>query len=173
MPNKIKIDPETPIYFVDPAVSGTLPQAGSSLVKFTASSLLNGSGYMSDLLDLGPGPRTNLFEWRSSVTTGSSPIVGQAVEQYLVCSDGVNVDGNLGSGNQLVTAFDKRRNLMNIGSVMVDSSITGNNTFITSNFIQIYSRYVAVFWWNNTGVPLANYPSGNFMILTPVPDEIQ
>lgn len=168
MPSKIKTDPETPIYFLSPADSGLVP-SGNLINFFMPSNLPAGSGQCSNLYNLGSPPRTTLFEWRSiaPLTIGSGN-VGQTIEQYIACSnDGQTIDGSLPVTGTGLQNPDQRRNLGYIGPLTLD----GNPTLITSGFVQIFSQYVSVMWWNSTTNALA--PSGNMVILTPVPDELQ
>lgn len=168
MSSKIKSDPEPSIYFVSPADSGIVP-SGNLINFFTPGNLPPGSGRVSNLYDLGVGPRTTLFEWRAiAQLSAGSGNVGQTIEQYLACSNDKNyVDGMVSKTDSYLTNPDQRRNLGYLGGVTLD----GNGTLITSGFTQIFSRYVSVAWWNSMTNNLG--PSGHLVILTPVPDELQ
>ena len=168
MPSKIKTDPEPAIYFINSADVGLVP-GGDSHCQFNPGNLPPASGRVSTMWDLGLGPRTSLFEWRSvAQLPWSSGTIGTTVEQYLACSDdGVLIDGLVPLTDAYLTNSDQRRNLSYLGGVTGD----GNTTLVNSGVVQIFSRYVSVVWWNSTPVNLG--PSGHMLILTPCPDELQ
>jgi hypothetical protein len=168
MASKIKTDPESSIYFLKPSDVGLVP-SGDSSATFNPSNLPAGSGHNSTLYDLGPGPRTTLFEWRSvAQLSGGSGNPGTSVEQYLACSnDGTLIDGMIPGVDSGLQNPDQRRNLDFMGALTED----GNSTLVSSGRVHIFSRYVSVVWWNST--PNALGPSGNLVILTPMPDELQ
>ena len=168
MASKIKTDPEPSIYFLAPSDSGLVP-SGNLMSFFTPGNLPPASGRVSNLYDLGPGPRTSLFEWRAvTQLSAGSGNTGQTIEQYIACSnDGNLIDGMVPKTDSYITNPDQRRNLSYLGGVTID----GNSTLITSGLTQIFSRYVSVSWWNSTSNNLG--PSGHMLILTPVPDELQ
>ena len=168
MPSKIKTDPEAAIYFLKTSDNVLVP-SGDYSQTFDPSNLPAGSGHVSTLFDLGPGPRTTLFEWRSVAKLASpSGTTGSAVEQYLACSnDGNLIDGMMPATDSGLQNPDQKRNLTFFGGLVSD----GNSTLVNSGQVQIFSRYVSVCWWNNTASPIG--PSGNMVILTPIPDELQ
>jgi hypothetical protein len=174
MPNKIKTNPETPIIFMptgSPVPTGVgMPTA--TVVNFNPDALSSNVGRISLQQDLGPGPRTTMFEWRGKAIPGSGTAVGDTVEIYVCTSNSVAQDGNLPKTEGPVVNADKRRNLQVCGSLVVDSGGLGTSPepMIGAGVIEIFGRYISAFWWNNTGLSLG---SGNYLILTPIPDEIQ
>jgi hypothetical protein len=177
MANKIKTNPETPIYFQSSgAASPPAPPPGqppSPVIAFTAEGLGSGVGRVSDRHDLGTGPRTTLFEWRAVVTVSSGTLtLGYPVEFYMATSDGTLQDGPIGI-NDATLSVDKRSNLMFIGGVIADAQPNGSINYQSSGLIEIYGRYINLVWWNNLALPLSNTVGSQLFILTPVPDEIQ
>lgn len=167
MTNKIKTDPETAIVFCSASGNPNMP-LGAFWVQFNVDYLPPGSGHLSAQYDLGPGPRTTLFEWRQVSQIIPSGTIGNSVESHIVCGNGVFTDGNFSGGDQVVANPDGRRNIHYLGATEIDAS--GNAMLVTSGLTQIYSRYTQVMFWNNTTQNLA---SGSMLILTPVPDELQ
>lgn len=180
MADKIQTNPETPIYFANlglPQDSGLIPN-NFPVAAFSAQSLNAGSGWMSSAYDLGPGPRTTIFEWRASGRVNKNAAIGTGISIFVIPMDPVSnlVDGNLGSGNSLVAPFNCRRNLQSLGMLEQDGTVPGGdpdgyNTLLTSGLVQIYSRAFSVMYWNSTSYALA--PSGQLLKFTPIPDEVE
>jgi hypothetical protein len=173
MPNKIKTNPETPLVFQpsgSPFPSGAGIPSGV-IINFNPASMLSiGDSRISDRFDLGPGPRTTLFEWRGTVNCPNGAIPGQTVDAYVVTGNSVTRDGLLPIVDSPVTSGDKRRNLQFCGSMQVDSFGTPPDPAQSSGLVEIFGRYISVLWWNNMSGPVG---TGSYFILTPVPDEVQ
>jgi hypothetical protein len=172
MPNKIKTNPETPIVFQpsgNPFPSGPGMPSGV-VVNFVPASTPPGAGRISAQFDLGPGPRTTLFEWRGKAAIGAGSVVGATVDAYLSTSNSVAQDAALSTAEGPLTAVDKRRNLQFCGAMTVDNTNTPPDPAQSSGLVEVFGRYISLVWWNNTSVPLS---SGNLFVLTPVPDEIK
>jgi hypothetical protein len=171
MPNKIKTNPETPVIFQptgSPVATGA-GFAGGNVVHFVADALPTGQGRISTEYDLGTGPRTTLFEWRGKAIPTSGASIGSTIAMYLSTSNSVAKDGALPVIEGSMNARDKVRNLPWANTLQVDTS--GNpDPAISSGLVEIYGRYISLVWWNDTEQPLG---TGNYFILTPVPDEIQ
>lgn len=172
MANLIQTYPQTPLVFQP---SGRAFPSGVGIpsgviINFTPDSLGTGIGYISNQYDLGPGPRTTLFDWRGNATLTNGANVGGSVDVYISTSNSVYQDGKLPQTNGQISSLDKRRNLMFCGSLTCDSTGSNPDPAIAVGLIEIFSRYISVAWFNNTGAPLG---TGNCFILTPVPDEIE
>lgn len=175
MANTVLTSPQPSWLFSSVGPSGSGPGVAGA-VEFAPGGLGPGSGSKSDVLDLGAGPRPSLFEWRARATVGTgTPTIGGTVELYLCTSDdGLNWDGNLGSGTAVITAAGKRRNLQYIGAVSIDEFGSGSGTrYINSGLCQVYARHLSVVWFNFTGIALSSTQSDQLFQLTPVPDQIQ
>lgn len=175
MANTIQTAPQAKVIFNWQGPSGAnIPANIAGAIQFTPEGLPNGSGQKSDVFNLGSGPRNNLFEWRAkTVVNGTLPTLGATVEIYLVTSDdGTLFDGNLASGNFMIGAVDKRRNLQYLGAIQVDQASSGT-PFITSGFMQTYAEYACVAWWNMTGGSLSTTQGDNIFQITAVPDQIE
>jgi hypothetical protein len=172
MPNKIKTNPETPIVFQP---SGNTFPSGAGIpsgivVNFVPDNTAAGSGRISAEYDLGPGPRTTLYEWRGGANVGAGSTVGATVDAYLATSNSVLKDGALSTAEGPLTTPDKRRNLQFCGAMAVDNPNSPPGPAQAAGLVEVFGRYVSLVWWNNTNVPLG---TGNYFVLTPVPDEIQ
>jgi hypothetical protein len=163
MANKIYTTRETPVTF--------LPNGGSA--SFKVQGLPTQSGYISNRLDLGTASKSGRFEWRATTqVSGGPPSVGEAIEMFLVTSDGTYVDANMPSGEIMFTNSNSRRNMKYIGSLAVDIAATGT-PFTSSGRVTIDGRYVSVVWFNFTAGTLSPATGVHAFQLTPIPDEIQ
>lgn len=172
MANKIKTDSEPRWLFNAQGPSGASPGIGGA-VKFTPEGIANGAGWKSDVLDLGPGVRNNLFRWQAQTRTSGLATLGGTLELYLATSDdNVIWDGNVGSGNGSVTSLDKRRNLQYLGAIQADVAASGT-PFVGGSLANIFSRYVSVVAFNLLGATLSATQLDTQVLLTPTPDEIQ
>jgi hypothetical protein len=162
MPTKIYVAPETPVTF----------KASGGTVVFTPQNVASAAGRISTQWDRGTGSKPGWYEWRAKTKAGSALTVGTQLEIYLATSDGTIVDGNLGTSDAALAAGDKRRNLQPVGSIVSDSTSSGEVQH-GSGQVFIVARYVSVVWWNATGVTLTNTAGDHEFILTPIPDELQ
>lgn len=170
MANKVQINPETPLVFLNEAAGA--PGVGTR-VDFNVDALPFGSGHLSGRYDLGVGPRTYRYEWRGSAIPAGNVPAGSGVDMYLVTSDGTYPDGNFGTGVLSVTNVEKKRNLQYCGSLVNDKTNT-TEPMQAAGVVEIYSRYIQVVWFNATsGVALSGTAGNSRMILTPIPPEIQ
>jgi hypothetical protein len=163
MPSKIKTNPETPLVFqksTDAFPTGIGFPSGV-IVDFRADSLPPGSGALSIQFDLGPGPRTTLFLFRMKAVTDVSATIGLSVDAFIANSISVIEDGTLSNQN-------KCRNLQWCGAAQCDYP---GDPAISTGLVEIFSRYISLVWWNNTDQNLGS--TGNYFVLTPMPDEIQ
>lgn len=172
MANKIKTNPETPLVFMpsgNPFPSGAGFPSGV-VIHFNPESLATGVGRISNQFDLGPGPRATLFEWRGRAMPGASPTIGTSIDAYVSTSSSSAKDGDLPTVESGLVNAEKRRNLMFCGSMVVDSGGATPSPAIAAGVVEIYGRYLSVAWWNYTNTVLG---TGNFFVLTPIPDEVQ
>lgn len=162
MANKIYVAPETAVSF----------KASGGTVTFTPKNVANAAGRISAQWDRGSGSVPGRYYWRAHTKFQAGLTVGNALEIYFATSDGTDVDGNQGTSDAAFSAADKRRNLHYVGSVVADSTSSGE-VQIGSGVVEIYTRYVSVVWWNASGQTLTNTDGDHTFTLTPVPDEIQ
>lgn len=162
MANKIYVNPETAITF----------KASGGDVVFTPKNVASAAGRISAQWDRGSGAKPGRYVWRVHTKASAGLTVGNALEIYFATSDGTDVDGNQGTSDAAFSAADKRRNLQFVGSVVADSTSSGE-VQIGSGVVEIFVRYLSVVWWNAFGQTLTNTDGDHTFTLTPVPDEIQ
>jgi hypothetical protein len=162
MAHKVYRAIQTPITFQD---------SGGS-VAITLQNLAAGAGRVSARYDRGAGDLPAQYRWRAVFQWTTTPVRGQYAEIYLVESDGTLVDGTLGSTNAAVSTYGQLENCYRIGSVFVQTAAAATN-MIASGECTILDRYFSVAVWNDGTVNLQNTANVSFVILTPVPDELQ
>lgn len=162
MPNKIYYTPETAITFKDSGGSAVL----------TLQNLGFGAGRISARYDRGAGAKPMRHRWTGAFQFETAPAIGETIEIYLSASDGAYADGTVGTSDAALTS-DKRRNLKLIGTVVVDTTLTGTD-IVRSGTCEIASRYISTGVWNaSNGDNLKNTANTSMVILEPIPDEIQ
>jgi hypothetical protein len=177
MPNKVYTANEQRIFFVAPTVASGL-QNTSILV----AGLPHGSGYVSDPRDLGPFPRTTLFNWRARMACQSNPTLNGKLQLFWAGFDNpddisptgtlIGMDGNLGSGNHMIAGRERKSNLQFLGSITADRSESGV-AFTSSGQCQLQSRFGSLVAWNETGAQLSTQDNAFVFSLTFAPEEIQ
>jgi hypothetical protein len=149
--------------------SKTFKSSGGD-VTFTPTSLANGAGRLSAVLDLGA---TRAGRYRIQVTTdfNAAPTAGNPLEVYLVRSDDNTVrDGALGSADAAVSDGDIRAQCLFCGILPADNTTTTQ----TGSFeVETGARYVSVLWWNASGQALSGTAGDHSVTLTPIITEIQ
>jgi hypothetical protein len=162
MGNKVYVAPEAALTFKD--------SGGDAVLAL--QNLGYGAGRISARYDRGEGSHPRLYKWRAVIQFETAPVVGEYVEIFLAESDGTNADGNVGTADAALTAGQKS-NLNPLGPVRAQTTDTGAS-FTASGYCLISERYFSVGVWNNSaGDNLKNTANASFVVLTPVPDEIQ
>lgn len=147
--------------------------SNSNTVLFTPKNVASAAGRISAQYDRGSGSKPGLYRWEAKSKYGSALTVGNALEIYLATSqDGSTIDGNQSTTDAAFSAADKRRNLQYVGSVVADSTSSGE-VQVGSGTVMIYSRYISVVWWNAMGQTLTNVDADHVFTLTPYPPEMQ
>lgn len=162
MANKIYTAPETPLVFKG--------SGGDAVI--TLANLGFGAGRISARYDRGTGSKPRLYKWRGVVQWEDNPVAGEAAEILLAESDGTIVDGVVGVADAALTA-GQRTNLGIMGIVRAQAA-TGSVDNVASSYVLISERYFSVGVWNASAAKnLKNTANVSYVILTPVPDEIQ
>lgn len=162
MSNKIYLHQEAPVAF-STAMGG---------IDFAPTGLPPGSGHKSNELNLGTAARSRLFNWRAFTKLDGTPsgVVG-SVDVYLITSNGVRTDGNIGSGEMPVSA-NKFYNFKFVGSLNVDDE-GASPVLINSGYVDIPSQYVSFAFLNDTDIPISSTDSDSGLTIIPVPDTVQ
>jgi hypothetical protein len=145
--------------------------SGGSAV-FTPTSLAASTGRQGALYDFGTSAAPRIFTWRAWVKFATTPVVGETIDIYLKTSDGSHPDNDDGTGDAAVSAEDKLKNLIRIGSITVDEAST-TPEFAASGEIAIYHRYGAPVFWNATVDALSSTAADHGFKLTEVPAQAQ
>jgi hypothetical protein len=171
MANLIYKNPETTIWFV-PATAAQAEDAA-----FECHNLASGAGRQSAQYDFGVGATASLYEWRAFVQFATAPVVDEVVNIYLKragtsASATAHPDNDDGTSEGAVSAEDKTKNLLFLGSIVVDEA-AANVEMSASDYVYIAARAVQVVFWNATADALSNDVDENGFYLTPIPDEVQ
>jgi hypothetical protein len=137
----------------------------------TCTSLGAAAGRQGAHHDFGTAARARRFAWRAWIVPGATRVVGQLVTVYFKTSDGTNHDNDDGTGDIAVSAADKTRNLMVLGSIQIDENAAV--PMVASGEFEMSHRYGAPVMWNGTANSLSATALDFGFSLTPVPDEIQ
>ncbi len=138
----------------------------------TLNNLAAGVGRVGARKDYGAGSTAKLYSWRLTVQFETEPVVPETIGIYLATSDGTEEDGQVGVADAALATEDKLRNLMFIGSLVVDVA-TVDIDFTASGVCEIPTRYVSPVIFNDTADNLqATNDTGEFT-LTPIPGELQ
>ncbi len=138
----------------------------------TLNNLATVSGRQGARHDFTAGARAHRFAWRLGVEFETAPVVGEFVGIYSKTSDGTDPDNDDGTGDAAVSAEDKLRNLIQIGSLVVDEA-AADVQMAASGFILLPHRYFQPVIWNFAADNLQATANISVFTLTPVPLEIQ
>lgn len=98
----------------------------------------------------------------------TAPTVGDRIYVYWLTSDGTSPDNDDGTGDIALSAEDKLKNLMPLGSIIIDEASTAP-VFVKSGFLSHKHRYGHPVFFNDTGVALSSTPADHGFSLLPVP----
>jgi len=163
MANKVYHAPETAIKFSD--TNGDIVLTLNDLAHTTG-------GRISARKDRGAGSQPALYKWRAVMQWEDDPAATDYAEIYISESDGTIPDGNVGTADAALTAA-QASNCDPIGQVKAEAA-TGSTNRIASGLVEIYDRYFSIGVLNkSTTKNLKNSDDVSYVILTPVPPEIQ
>ena len=165
MPNAVYINEETAI---------TWRSTGGSEL-FTPTSLGAAAGRQGAMHDLGASARSLQFAWRAFIKPGATRVVGEAVRIIVKTGSGATAaarpDNDDGTGDIAVSAEDKLKNLIQIGTLIIDENAAVE--MVKSGYILLPHRWVAPIFWNATANALSTTAADFGFDLTPVPFEVQ
>lgn len=138
---------------------------------FTPTSLAASAGRQGAYHDLGTAARPRRFRWRAYLKPGATRVVGEFVRVYLLTGNGTVYDNDDGTGDIAVSAFDKLRNVAQIGQLVIDE----NAAVIMSvaGDVEIGAQYCAPAFWNSSANSLSATAADFGFELIPVPDAVQ
>jgi hypothetical protein len=161
MANLIYMLPGTPITWKD--------SGGDKVI--TAQNLAFGAGRVGAQHDRGAGAKAKLHEICVVCQWTASPAVGDALNLFLLESDGTFIDDNVGASDaalsvQPVSGF--------VGSVIAKSASGATNFIARFRDYPLTQRYVSPALWNASATKnLQNTANVTCIIITPNPDQIQ
>ena len=157
MANEVYLVRGTPVVWSD--TTGDL--------AITINNLATVTGRVGAQKDWGAGAQPDEYLWRLTVQFETAPVVGQTVDCYISTSDGTRPDGEVGVADAALSAADKVKNLLYVGSLVVDVA-TVDIDFTASGTCRIPTRYCCPVIFNNTADNLqATNDTGEFT-LTPI-----
>lgn len=162
MANKIYIARETAITF----------KGSGGDVVITLNNLATGVARISAQKDNGAGSKALEYEVRAVMEFETVPVVGETVDLYLVTSDGTDPDGQEGTSDADVGDNGSLKNMTFIGSVIVTTA-TVDHQMTASFIIRIPTRYYSIVVHNNTADNLQATANTCWVIVTPIPYEVQ
>lgn len=154
-----------------------LDSGGSAVL--TCTSLAAGAGRQGARHDLGDitTARAHLFDWVFFMQFATAPVVDENVDIYWkgFHQAGVHAMNDDGTGDAALSAEDKLKNLIYLGSLIVDeASLTPEfAAFAKGDPIWIPHRYGMPVIWNNTADAFSATASEHGFILTPVVPQAQ
>ena len=146
-------------------------KASGGDVAWTLTSLGNGAGRISAILDLGAAPRAFEYEWRLLTKFASTPAVGSPVRLYVVTSadaSGVYQDGG-GTLGVADAAVASNENLLIYGGKQQGPTVvqhTSAANLWSGRFI-CTARYLSFALWNASGQALTGTAGDHELTLTP------
>lgn len=162
MANKIYIARETAILFT----------GSGGDYAITLNNLAAGVARISARADQGAGSKAGEFEVRAVMEFETAPVVGETVDLWLSTSDGTDPDGQEGVVNADVGDNESLKNMTLIGSLIVTST-DADHQMTASFIIRIPTRYYSIVVHNNTADNLQATANTCWVVVTPIPHEVQ
>jgi len=168
MANKIYLQTETAILFGS--------EAGDD-VDWSTESIASAAGRQSAEHDFGAAPRSRLYRFEFWTQLQATPTVGLEVRVYIKQNGGEGASSDHpgnddGTTDAAVSAEDKLRNLLFVGSVVVDQA-AANIEMKLDTMVEINARHIQLVLWNASGATITSDVAETKARLTPMPDEIQ
>ena len=141
-------------------------------VVFSAASVAFAAGRKSAQWDRGVSPQSEEYAWRAKTKLQATPVLGQTIDFYIATSDGTIIDGTTTAGDAAFTDIDALKNMLFIGSIVVDTTTT--DSIQSSGMFRMLSRYGVLVMWNATAAETLSATAGDHsFIVTPVYPEVQ
>jgi len=144
---------------------------------FEMHNIAAGAGRQSAAWDRGVAATPALYEWCAFVQFATAPVVNETVDFYLKpmgsdASATAHPANDDGTASAAVSAADKLKNLIYIGSIVVDQA-TADIEMVARGTVFLSARGYNIVMWNATADALTNDVDENGFYMTPIPDEIQ
>lgn len=146
--------------------------ASAGDVVFSAASVAFQAGRKSAQWDTGATPQPREYAWRCKTKLQATPVVGETIDFYMATSDGTIIDGTTTAGDAAFTDENALKNMLYIGSVVVDTTTT--DSIQASGVFSMHARYGVLVMWNNTAAETLSATAGDHdFIITPIPSQGQ
>jgi hypothetical protein len=137
------------------------------------NNLAAGAGRQGAVKDFTTADKANRYKWRAYCQFATTPVLGEVVEIYLKTGDGTHYDNDDGTGDIAVSDEEKLRNLIFLGTIIVDQLATGV-IFSASGIIEnLDAKEIMPVFFNQTADNLVATNNLNGFKLTPLPYEVQ
>jgi hypothetical protein len=163
------------IYQHDEAAITWASAGGTELLTVQASAgvgLASATGRQGAYHNFGTSARSRLYAARAWIKPGGTRVIGEIVRVYWSTGDGTHYDNDDGTGDILVSALDKLRNVQQIGTIQIDENAAVEMN-MPGTLLEVPHQYGAPIFWNATANALSATATDFGFELTPVPDEIQ
>lgn len=164
MANKILAVPETAISW----------RSSGGTAALTLTSKATGAGQVGAQVDRGSGAKSRRVIVEGGFKTVASPTLGAVISVLFSFAqeDATKPDGDVGQADAALSALDKRRNLT-VG-LAVEIDVVGTSLMKgTTEIDWPAARYVSAVVINEAGVALSATATDHYVVVTPVPDEVQ
>ena len=156
------------VYYI-PGTSKTFKNTGGDYV-LDMKNVSTNTGRVSGQWDRGTGALPALYKWELINKFGSSVTIGNSCRLFMYAYENGSTLADIAADTDL-TAETQLYNFKQIGQLIASSNTVG--PFNASDVVAIYGRYVNFGWWNASGQTSDNVDGTSYLVLTPVPDEIQ
>ena len=143
---------------------------GSELLTLT--SVGSGAGRQGARHDFTTGSIARTYEWSAFLQLVATPTLGELIYIYWKFSNGTQAGNDDGTGDIVVSAIDKLRNLQLIGAIEIDQA-AANIEMTASGILTLNSRYGHPVFWNAAAVALTATATEHGFTLTPIVPEVQ
>ena len=157
------------IYYT-PGTAKTFKNTGGD-VTLTLKNVANGAGRLSAQLDRGAGSLPARYKVEVVMKYAANVTIGLVSRIYLHAAENGSalVDG--GTSDASIAAETQFGNFAFIGQNAAAALSVG--PFYSSHIVEIYGRYVSVGVWNASGQATENLDGSSYVVLTPIPDDVQ
>ena len=147
--------------------------SNTDTVLWTPKNVANGAGRISNEWDRGAGALPAWYAWQFKTKFQAALALGVECQLWLAFSrNGTLWDGNFTDGDAAWSTGDKRNNLTRLGTVIADSTSSGE-VQVASGVIFIPFRYVMAALWNAAGQSLTNTDADHQLAFEPLAWDIQ
>ena len=138
-------------------------EAGAD-VAFSMEGIATTAGRVSAQKDLGASPRDYLFTWYAELLMQATPTQYTTIDFYAAGApdnDSTMISGDVGATDAALGDVDQLRNLLHIGSVVIEDA--GTTKMVGMGTFEWTSRYISIIGHNNGTGATVNATDSNFI----------